>query len=189
MAVFVHNIYDMAILGHDLAVSTAISWWDGQQGLSKYMANNPNIFTPEAADAVNAYMKNNPLVPKEGWKMDFSKLFEQNSGLFSDEMKHKLHEYTDGHTSLIRLTASKLGGFLGNKAVGKVMGSKEQPGDSWGAYFSRKIIPGALYCALFSASYGTVPLALTSFIVTTAITDAIYKVVGEKLLGLSHIKS
>lgn len=84
---------------------------------------------------------------------------------------------------------SKLGGELLNHAadVGNIR-NKEK--DSMGDYLKRKLIPGALYCALLGGIYGTAfPAALTSFIITTAITDIAYNVLGEKLLGLPHIKS
>lgn len=96
--------------------------------------------------------------------------------------------------------ASKLGGELGNRVfnIGGMNIPKDysellketEEKDDWGAYLSRKIIPGVLYCALLGAFYGTAfPAALTSFIITTAMTDTVYKVLGEGLLGLPHIKS
>ena len=85
---------------------------------------------------------------------------------------------------------SKLGGDAANRIMNMGGASDDARKDSWGDYLTRKIIPGALYCALLGGIYGTVfPAALTSYIVTTAITDTVYKLMGEKLLGLPHIKS
>lgn len=85
--------------------------------------------------------------------------------------------------------ASKLGGDIINRSF-NIGGAQDKTKDRWGAYFARKIIPGALYCALLGGVYGSAfPAALTSFIITTTITDGVYKVIGENLLGLPHIKS
>jgi hypothetical protein len=84
---------------------------------------------------------------------------------------------------------AKGGGIVGNYAT-NAGGARDNTEDSWSAYAMRKVIPGVLYCALMGAIYGTMfPAALTSFIITTAMTDIPYKVFGEMLLGLPHIKS
>lgn len=201
LAMLSHNIFDAAVLGHDLGTLLSVSLWDGQGGLSQYMAKNPNVFSPEAAEALNSYMTNNPLVNyaakdplafTDAWKTDLSNYVECNSQIFDHTMKDKINEYAEGYISARNVTLAKAGGFLANSVIGKAMGmgndKTRKQDDSWLAYGLRKIIPGAIYCALFSATYGTLPMVIASFVVTTAMTDFTYKVLGEGLLGLAHIK-
>lgn len=108
--------------------------------------------------------------------------------VLTPEGLNKLPEYLS-NPEVKGFYASKLGGELGNRALG-VGGINTSEKDDWGSYLMRKVIPAAIYCAMLGGFYGTAfPAALTSFIVTTAITDTVYKVLGEGLLGLPHIKS
>ena len=192
LAVFMHNAYDVVNLGHDFAMLNSLSTTNGAGGLTSYMNSNPNVFTTEATNALAEYMKENPPTYKNWWKMDFSEFMHQKPEIFTEAMREKIEEYSHHYAGLGSLYISKLGGFAGNKIAEKIIAGEapeDSKKDSWSAYLFRKIIPGAIYCALFSATYGTPMLALQSFIVTTALTDIAYKLLGEKMLGLSHIKS
>lgn len=83
---------------------------------------------------------------------------------------------------------AKGGGLVGN-LITNFGGARDNTEDSWSAYAMRKVIPSIAYCVLMGAIYGNPATTLASFIVTTAMTDVLYKVLGEMVLGLPHIKS
>ena len=110
--------------------------------------------------------------------------------ILSEEGQKALPQFWEEHgDTTLRFLVAKGGGTAATAmwGLGNINNNEK---DNWGDYLMRKIIPGALYCCLLGAFYGTAfPAALTSFIVTTLITDTAYKVLGEGLLGLPHIKS
>jgi hypothetical protein len=83
---------------------------------------------------------------------------------------------------------AKGGGLAGN-FITNFGGARDATEDSWSAYAMRKAIPGIAYCILMGAIYGNPATTLASFIITAVTTDVLYKVLGEGLLGLPHIKS
>lgn len=96
----------------------------------------------------------------------------------------KIWDFLDKNEVTKFFGIAKIGGEIGNALFGV---GKDDHDHGLMNRTKKKIIPGMLYCALLSGVYGGFAPALASYVITTAVTEALYYVVGEKMLGMKYV--